>query len=45
VDSFDDPLVIGFHQAFLLIYLIGIVVQMRWLYRTMAVQTDNADAA
>ena len=45
VDSFDDPLVIGFHQAFLLIYLIGIVVQMRWLYGTMAAQTDNADAA
>jgi uncharacterized membrane protein len=34
VDSFDDPLVLGFHKAFLLIYLVGLVIQMRWLKKS-----------
>jgi hypothetical protein len=34
VDSFDDPLVLGFHKAFLLIYVVGIIIQMRWLKRS-----------
>ena len=34
VDSFDDPLVLGFHKAFLLIYIIGISIQIRWLKRS-----------
>ena len=36
VDSFDDPLVLGFHKAFLLIYLVGLVIQMRWLKKSSA---------
>ena len=31
VDSFDDPLVVNFHLAFLVVYVVGIVIQMRWL--------------
>lgn len=31
VDSFEDPLILNFHLAFLLIYLIGLVIQLRWL--------------
>ena len=34
VDSFDDSLVLGFHKAFLLIYLVGLVIQMRWLKKS-----------
>ena len=33
VDSFEDPLLVNFHLSFLLIYLIGIVIQMAWLKR------------
>jgi hypothetical protein len=33
VDSFEDPLLVNFHLSFLLIYLIGIVIQMFWLKR------------
>ena len=36
VDSFDDPLVLGFHKAFLLIYLVGLATQMRWLKKSDA---------
>ena len=45
VDSFEDPLVVGFHLAFLLIYLVGIVVQMRWLNSTMAEQPEDGETA
>jgi hypothetical protein len=45
VDSFEDPLVVGFHRAFLLIYLVGIAVQMRWLNRTMAEQPEDGETA
>jgi hypothetical protein len=31
VDSFEDPLILNFHLAFLLIYLVGLVIQLRWL--------------
>ena len=34
VNSFDDSLVLGFHKAFLLIYLVGLVIQMRWLKKS-----------
>jgi hypothetical protein len=30
-DSFDDPLVIGFQMSFVLIYIVGITLQMQWL--------------
>ena len=42
VDSFDDPLLLGFHQLFLVIFLIAIVVQMRWLYKTTASEAKLA---
>lgn len=45
VDSFEDPLVVGFHLAFLLIYLVGIAVQMRWLNSTMAEQPEDGETA
>ncbi|MDA8652275.1 hypothetical protein N9L75_06845 [Porticoccaceae bacterium] len=31
VDSFEDPLILNFHLAFLLIYLVGLAIQLRWL--------------
>jgi len=36
IDSFDDPLLLNFHTAFLVIYLVGLVAQVVWLKR----QTD-----
>ena len=30
-DSFVDPLVMGFHVSFILIYIVGITLQMQWL--------------
>ena len=36
IDSFDDPLLLNFHTAFLVIYLVGLVAQIVWLKR----QTD-----
>lgn len=42
VDSFEDPLLAGFHQAFLLIFVVGIVVQFRWLNKTTSVDSDAA---
>ena len=36
IDSFDDPLLLNFHTAFLVIYLVGLVTQIVWLKR----QTD-----
>jgi len=33
IDSFEDPLLLNFHTAFLFIYLLGIVAQMIWLKR------------
>ena len=34
IDSFEDPLLINFHLAFLIIYLVGIILQMVWLKRS-----------
>jgi len=31
IDSFEDPLLLNFHTAFLVIYLVGLVTQMVWL--------------
>jgi hypothetical protein len=31
VDSFEDPLILKFHLAFLVIYLVGLSLQIRWL--------------
>ncbi len=36
IDSFEDPLLLNFHLAFLIIYLIGIIAQMIWLNRQAA---------
>jgi uncharacterized membrane protein len=36
IDSFEDPLLINFHLAFLIIYLVGIILQMVWLKRSQA---------
>ena len=33
IDSFEDPLLLNFHAAFLVIYLVGLVTQMVWLKR------------
>jgi uncharacterized membrane protein len=33
IDSFEDPLLLNFHIAFLVIYLVGLVTQMVWLKR------------
>lgn len=41
VDAFDDPLVTGFHQLFLAVFVIAIVVQMRWLYKTRAIRDGS----
>ena len=34
IDSFEDPLLMKFYLSFLLIYFIGIIVQMFWLKRS-----------
>ena len=34
IDSFEDPLLANFHLAFLLIYLVGIILQMYWLKKS-----------
>ncbi|GIS75646.1 MAG: hypothetical protein CM1200mP12_13650 [Gammaproteobacteria bacterium] len=31
IDSFEDPLLVNFHLAFLLIFEIGIIAQIFWL--------------
>ena len=36
IDSFEDPLLAGFHQAFLLIFVVGVIVQFRWLNKSAA---------
>ena len=33
IDSFEDPLLLKFHTAFLVIYLVGLVAQIVWLKR------------
>ena len=33
IDSFEDPLLLNFHMAFLIIYVLGIIAQMIWLNR------------
>ena len=33
IESFEDPLLLNFHLAFLVIYLVGIIAQMIWLKR------------
>jgi hypothetical protein len=42
IDSFEDPLLLAFHQAFLLIFVVGMVVQCRWLYKTTTGSAENA---
>jgi len=42
IDSFEDPLLAGFYQAFMLIFVVGIVIQMRWLNKT---QSDSIETA
>ncbi len=34
IDSFEDPLLINFHLAFLVIYLVGIILQLIWLKKS-----------
>ena len=34
IDSFEDLLLINFHLAFLVIYLVGIILQMMWLKKS-----------
>ncbi len=34
IDSFEDPLLLNFHSAFLLIYVVILVAQMVWLKRS-----------
>ena len=36
IDSFEDPLLLNFHLAFLIIYFVGIIAQMIWLNRQTA---------
>jgi hypothetical protein len=36
IDSFEDPLLMAFHQAFLLIFVVGVIVQFRWLNKNTA---------
>ena len=36
IDSFEDPLLLKFHTAFLFIYLLGLVAQMIWLKKQVA---------
>ena len=36
IDSFEDPLLLNFHFAFLVAYLVGIIIQMSWLRRQAA---------
>ena len=33
IDSFEDPLLLNFHMAFLIIYVLGVIAQMIWLKR------------
>ena len=33
IDSFEDPLLLNFHLAFLIAYFLGIIAQMIWLSR------------
>ena len=33
IDSFEDPLLLNFHLAFLIIYVVGIIAQLIWLKR------------
>lgn len=34
IDSFEDPLLLNFHSAFLLIYVVILIAQMVWLKRS-----------
>ena len=34
IDSFEDPLLINFHLVFLVIYLVGIILQLIWLKKS-----------
>ena len=41
IDSFEDPLLAGFHQAFLLIFLVATALQMRWLRKNHSEQVAH----
>ena len=42
IDSFEDPLLVGFHQAFLVIFVVGVIVQFRWLGNIRSADTESA---
>lgn len=42
IDSFEDPLLASFHQAFLLIFVVGIIVQFRWLNKAASADPESA---
>ena len=42
IDSFEDPLLAKFHLAFLLIFVVGMVAQVRWLNKHSQDSAENA---
>ena len=42
VDSFSDPLVVGFHKLFLLIFMVAMAVQLRWLSKRSSMDAVEA---
>lgn len=42
VDSFSDPLVVGFHKLFLLIFVVAMAVQLRWLSKRSSMDAVEA---
>ena len=42
VDSFSDPLVVGFHKLFLLIFMDAMAVQLRWLSKRSSMDAVEA---
>ena len=42
IDSFEDPLLVSFHKAFLVIFVVGVILQFRWLSKTRSADTELA---
>lgn len=42
VDSSSDPLVVGFHKLFLLIFVVAMAVQLRWLSKRSSMDAVEA---
>ena len=42
VDSFSDPLVVGFHKLFLLIFVVAMAVQLCWLSKRSSMDAVEA---